>query len=247
MIDALAQALPSTTDSDRPWLTWYSPDERIELTGHVVSMWQAKCASLVAAEVGPDATVHLEMTPHWRTVTWCAGVWLTRGAILLPPTDGALVEKLPTTTPNLSVTFRNHWLFPPADVQVLVSKESFATCWPTALPPLALDGIAEAMSYADRFDPLPAEGDEPALLVVHDGELRTVSRDALAASTPRAAAEAARAAGARALLVREETTERAMLGVLAAWQTGLTALLASPDADASLIAAAVRQEGAAGA
>ena len=44
MIDALAQALPSTTDSDRPWLTWYSPDERIELTGHVVSMWQAKCA-----------------------------------------------------------------------------------------------------------------------------------------------------------------------------------------------------------
>lgn len=103
------------------------------------------------------------------------------------------------------------------------------------------------MSYADRFDPLPAEGDEPALLVVHDGELRTVSRDALAASTPRAAAEAARAAGARALLVREETTERAMLGVLAAWQTGLTALLASPDADASLIAAAVRQEGAAGA
>lgn len=133
MIDALAQALPSTTDSDRPWLTWYSPDERIELTGHVVSMWQAKCAGLVAAEVGPDATVHLEMTPHWRTVTWCAGVWLTRGAILLPPTDGALVEKLPTTTPNLSVTFRNHWLFPPADVQVLVSKESFATCWPTEI------------------------------------------------------------------------------------------------------------------
>lgn len=38
-----------------------------------------------------------------------------------------------------------------------------------------------------------------------------------------------------------------MLGVLAAWRAGLTAVLVSPDADAALLAAAARQEGAVGA
>ena len=52
------------------------------------------------------------------------------------------------------------------------------------------------------------------------------------------------ATGARALLIQRRTTEQALLGVLAAWRAGLTAVLVSPDADAAVVASAVRQEGA---
>ena len=68
MTDALIRVLPSTSDSSRPWLVWYAPGERIELTGHVLSMWHAKCAGFVTTEAGPGADVHLGMSPHWRAV-----------------------------------------------------------------------------------------------------------------------------------------------------------------------------------
>ena len=50
--DPLLGILPTAADADRPWLVWYSPDERIELTGHVLSMWAAKTAGLLSAEAG---------------------------------------------------------------------------------------------------------------------------------------------------------------------------------------------------
>jgi len=50
--DPLLDILPTAADADRPWLVWYSPDERIELTGHVLSMWAAKTAGLLSAEAG---------------------------------------------------------------------------------------------------------------------------------------------------------------------------------------------------
>ena len=50
--DPLLCILPTAADADRPWLVWYSPDERIELTGHVLSMWAAKTAGLLSAEAG---------------------------------------------------------------------------------------------------------------------------------------------------------------------------------------------------
>ena len=247
MTDALIRVLPSTSDSSRPWLVWYSPDERIELTGHVLSMWHAKCAGFITAEAGPGAGVHLGMSPHWRAVTWCAGAWMAGATPILLESNDLLVENLLEDTPSVSVAFRIRWLFPSADVQVLVTMESLATRWSSPLPPLVLDGIADVMPFADRFPAAPTGGSEPALRVVGDGGARTVSRDALAEGRPDAGAEAALAAGARALLIRQETTERAVLGVLAAWRAGLTAVLVSPDADAALLAAAARQEGAVGA
>ena len=247
MTDALIRALPSTSDSSRPWLVWYAPGERIELTGHVLSMWHAKCAGFVTAEAGPGADVHLGMSPHWRAVTWCAGAWVAGATPVLLESNDIFVENLLSEAPVMSVAFRIRWLFPSADVQVLVTMGSLATRWPGALPPLVLDGIADVMPFADRFPAAPTGGSEPALRVVGDGGARTVSRDALAEGRPGAGAEAALAAGARALLIRQETTERAVLGVLAAWRAGLTAVLVSPDADAALLAAAARQEGAVGA
>ena len=247
MTDALIRVLPSTSDSSRPWLVWYAPGERIELTGHVLSMWHAKCAGFVTAEAGPGADVHLGMSPHWRAVTWCAGAWVAGATPVLLESNDIFVENLLSEAPVMSVAFRIRWLFPSADVQVLVTMGSLATRWPGALPPLVLDGIADVMPFADRFPAAPTGGSEPALRVVGDGGARTVSRDALAEGRPDAGAEAALAAGARALLIRQETTERAVLGVLAAWRAGLTAVLVSPDADAALLAAAARQEGAVGA
>ncbi|WP_043561731.1 TIGR03089 family protein [Actinomyces israelii] len=247
MTDALIRVLPSTSDSSRPWLVWYAPGERIELTGHVLSMWHAKCAGFVTTEAGPGADVHLGMSPHWRAVTWCAGAWVAGATPVLLESNDIFVENLLSEAPVMSVAFRIRWLFPSADVQVLVTMGSLATRWPGALPPLVLDGIADVMPFADRFPAAPTGGSEPALRVVGDGGARTVSRDALAEGRPDAGAEAALAAGARALLIRQETTERAVLGVLAAWRAGLTAVLVSPDADAALLAAAARQEGAVGA
>ena len=244
MPDALARALPSASDSSHPWLVWYSPDERVELTGRVLSMWNAKCAGLIAEEAGSGAGVHLGMGPHWRTMTWCAGAWLAGAVPILLDADDPLVGNLLEEAPSMSVAFRIHWLFPSADVQVLVTMESLATRWPRPLPPLVLDGIADVMPFADRFPAAPMSGSEPALRIVGDGGERTVSRDALAGGAPDADAEAARAAGARALLIRQGTTARALLGVLAAWRAGLTAVLVSPDADAALVAAAARQAGA---
>ena len=244
MPDALARALPSASDSSHPWLVWYSPDERVDLTGRVLSMWNAKCAGLIAEEAGFGAGVHLGMGPHWRTMTWCAGAWLAGAVPVLLDADDPLVGNLLEEAPSMSVAFRIHWLFPSADVQVLVTMESLATRWPGPLPPLVLDGVADVMPLADRFPAVPTDGSAPALQIVRNGEPRTVSRDALVAAAPGADAEAALATGARALLIQRRTTEQALLGVLAAWRAGLTAVLVSPDADAAVVASAARQEGA---
>ena len=244
MPDALARALPSASDSSHPWLVWYSPDERVELTGRVLSMWNAKCAGLIAEEAGSGAGVHLGMGPHWRTMTWCAGAWLAGAVPILLDADDPLVGNLREEAPSMSVAFRIHWLFPSADVQVLVTMESLATRWPGPLPPLVLDGVADVMPLAARFPAVPTDGSAPALQIVRNGEPRTVSRDALVAAAPGTDAEAALATGARALLIQRRTTEQALLGVLAAWRAGLTAVLVSPDADAAVVASAVRQEGA---
>ena len=244
MPDALARALPSASDSSHPWLVWYSPDERVELTGRVLSMWNAKCAGLIAEEAGSGAGVHLGMGPHWRTMTWCAGAWLAGAVPILLDADDPLVGNLLEEAPSMSVAFRIHWLFPSADVQVLVTMESLATRWPGPLPPLVLDGVADVMPLADRVPAVPTDGSAPALQIVRNGEPRTVSRDALVAAAPGTDAEAALATGARAILIQRRTTEQALLGVLAAWRAGLPAVLVSPDADAAVVASAVRQEGA---
>ena len=243
MPDALARALPSASDSSHPWLVWYSPDERVELTGRVLSMWNAKCAGLIAEEAGSGAGVHLGMGPHWRTMTWCAGAWLAGAVPVLLDADDPLVGNLLEEAPSMSVAFRIHWLFPSADVQVLVTMGSLATHWPTPLPPLTLDGIADVMPFSDHFPPAPTDGSELALIVPQRDGLRTTSRDALVAPAQSDAVEKALGTGARALLIREETVERAMRGVMAAWRAGLTAVLISPDADAALVSAAARQEG----
>ena len=80
--DPLLAILPTAADADRPWLVWYSRDERIELTGHVLSMWAAKTADLLSAETGGRPRVHVALEPGWRALTWCLGTWLAGGRAL---------------------------------------------------------------------------------------------------------------------------------------------------------------------
>lgn len=87
--DALQRLLDTHADQ-QPRIVWYSPAERIELSGHVLSMWQAKAAGLITAESEPGTAVHLGCPIHWRTIAWACGAWLAgRRAVIAGTLPGA--------------------------------------------------------------------------------------------------------------------------------------------------------------
>ena len=237
--DPLLGILPTAADADRPWLVWYSPDERIELTGHVLSMWAAKTAGLLSAEAGGRPRVHVALEPGWRALTWCLGTWLTGGRVLMGP--AALLGAAGTHEPDASVADRPEALAPRAGVQILVPRASLATGWDGELPPLVLDGVADVMPHPDAFAPVRTGAERTALTLVTGGGAVDSSRGELAAE---AAASASAAAGARAVLVRVPDAAGAVRAVLAAWAGGATAVLLDAAAPDSLARTAARQEGA---
>ena len=232
--DPLLDILPTAADADRPWLVWYSPDERIELTGHVLSMWAAKTAGLLSAEAGGRPRVHVALEPGWRALTWCLGTWLTGGRVLMGP--AALLGAAGTHEPDASVADRPEALAPRAGVQVLVPRASLATGWDGELPPLVLDGVADVMPHPDAFAPVRTGAEQTALTLV-GGDAADFSRGELAAPP-------STAAGGRAVLVRAPDAAGAVRGVLAAWAGGATAVLLDAAAPDSLARTAARQEGA---
>ncbi|MCL3777012.1 MULTISPECIES: TIGR03089 family protein [unclassified Actinomyces] len=230
--DPLLAILPGPGDSDRPWLVWYSPGERVELTGHVLSMWAAKCAGLLSAEAGGGPRVHVALPVGWRALTWCLGTWLAGGTALVG-TAGALPAA------EVSVASAPQDLSPGAEVQVLVPGASLAVRYDGELPPLVLDGVADVMTHADRFTALPCVPGAPAL-VADDGT--RLERGALAAAALGAAPVAD-----GAVLVRGAAgpgaVARGVVGVLSAWAAGATAVLVDAVCEEALVALAVRQEG----
>lgn len=237
MTDALLPLLPGPADADRPWLVWYAPDERVELTGHVLSMWQSKTAGLLSEQAPPAPSVRVALDGGWRLVTWCAGTWLAGGEVLLGgPGEGA--GGAAGGPADVSVAYEEAGLDDEAELQLLVPRASLAVRWNGELPPLVLDGLAEVMTYPDRCSPVPADDGAAALGGIRRGEL--VAR---LDGEEGAAARAAAAAGSPAVLVRGEEPREALLGVLAAWRSGLTAVLLAPGADEALVASAARQEG----
>ena len=237
--DPLLAILPTAADADRPWLVWYSRDERIELTGHVLSMWAAKTAGLLSAEAGERPRVHVALEPGWRALTWCLGTWLTGGRVLMGP--AAPLGAAGADEPDASVADRPEALAPRAGVQVLVPRASLATGWDGELPPLVLDGVADVMPHPDAFAPVRTGAERTALTLLAGGGAVDSSRGELAAE---AAASASAAAGARAVLVRVPDAARAVRAVLAAWTGGATAVLLDAAAPDSLARTAARQEGA---
>lgn len=233
--DPLLGILPGPGDSDRPWLVWYSPDERVELTGHVLGMWAAKCAGLLSAEADAGPQVHIALPVGWRALTWCLGTWLAGGTAMVGATH-------PLPGGQVSVASTPSLLSPDAEVQVLVPAASLAIRYDGELPPLVLDGVADVMTYADRFAALPAGPGAPAL-VSDDGS--RLGRGALAEAAQRAAQQDAPVGGG-AVLVPGGTgpgaVARSVVGILSAWVGGATAVLVDADCPADRVALAVRQE-----
>ena len=234
--DPLLAILPTAADADRPWLVWYSRDERIELTGHVLSMWAAKTAGLLSAEAGGRPRVHVALEPGWRALTWCLGTWLAGGRVLMGP--AALLGAAGTHEPDASVADRPEALAPRAGIQVLVPRASLATGWDGELPPLVLDGVADVMPHPDAFAPVRTGAERTALTLVTGGGAVDIGRGELADAAVSAAPDA------RAVLVRAPDAAGAVRGVLAAWADGATAVLLDAAAPDSLARTAARQEGA---
>ena len=252
MRDPLLSLLPGPHDADRPWLVCYGIDERVELTGHVLSMWLAKIAGFVTSESVPGDGVHVGLPPHWRTVAWACGTWLAGRSVLLGSSEEIRAVSL---VPELSVAFTPESLCDEAEAQVLVPPASLALRWPGELPALTLDGAADLMHYPDHFTPVSAAVD---LVCLHDVTAKTAApaaRDAPVETALTRAQLVARveAAGAytgadnrsasRAVLVRSPDTAQALQEVLVAWSTGRTAVVLAPEADDDVAAAAIRQEG----
>lgn len=243
--DPLVRLLPTSADSDRPWLVWYSEEERIELTGRVLNMWQAKTAGLLCEELGDRPDVQVAMSTHWRTVTWCGGTWLTGGLVRFCTRDGDGVPMRtasgsPTGPGTASIAFEARDLDPRAGLRVLVPRPSLALRRDEALEPLVLDGVADLMAQPDVFVPGPVSAEAPAL-VREDGAVLT--RRGLVEALPETRALRAQEAGARAVMIDSEGSA-AVLEVLAAWRRGLSAVMVDAGAAPGLRATAARQEGA---
>ena len=254
MHDPLLALFPSPHDADRPWLNCYGADERVELTGHVLSMWLAKIAGLITAESTRGDGVHVGLPPHWRTVAWACGAWSAGRTVLLGSTEEIDNAGL---SPELSVAFTPEDLCDTAEVQVLVPAASLALRWPGTLPALVLDGAADLMSFPDRFTPVSAPADLPCLTdlctdltasgtrggVLNGAEPTTLTRRELAARVEATATATEGQAGSRAALVRCTRTTQALQKVLSAWSAGRTAVVLTPEAGDDVAAAAIRQEG----
>nr|WP_280527844.1 TIGR03089 family protein [Actinomyces trachealis] len=228
--------LESTSTRIAAALTWYDPLERIELGGKVLGKWLAKVTSMVTAEAGNGngfgmPLVHLALPPHWRTVVWACGTWRAGGTVELgtPASDAV----------GLSVAARPEDLLADAEAQVLTPLPSLALRWPTELPPLVLDGAADLMTHPDQFPAVTVPPQAP-VLVVHGPEPVAMSHqelmDAVLADLSTGVASP--------LLVHEATPQAALLGCLRAWAAGRRAVLVSPEADRTVLDAAIRQEGA---
>ena len=225
MYDPLLPLLPGPQDADRPWLICYGIDERVELTGHVLSMWLAKIAGLITSESTQGDGVHVGLPPHWRTVAWTCGAWLAGRGVLLGDEEEIATAGL---TPELSVAFTAERLCDEAEVQVLVPPASLALRWPGEIPALALDGAADLMHYPDHFTPVSAAADLTCLSDLTTDTAAPTTQGGPAGTIPPDARPA---------------TAQALQEVLVAWRTGRTAVLLTPEAGDDVAAAAVRQEG----
>jgi len=86
-----------TRDPGRPRITWYGPDERIELSGAVLGNWVAKVTNLLVEEfdAGPGVRVELDLPAHWRTVVWALAVWRSGACVADDGTRVIVTDRAP--------------------------------------------------------------------------------------------------------------------------------------------------------
>ncbi|WP_241680774.1 TIGR03089 family protein [Pseudactinotalea suaedae] len=191
----------SRWEPSSPRLTWYGEaDERVELSGRVLSNWVIKAANLLTSEcgAGPGTTVQIDLPAHWRLLVWTLGSWAVGAAVALGGEQG--------TAPDVVVTQRlEPWLDAGAGDLVAVTLPALARAWPTPLPAGVIDGAAELMGQPDQplfaVPPLHggavAQGHGERVLLVAEDPATLVERawacweqgGSAVVATPRSAAE----------------------------------------------------------
>lgn len=146
----------------RPRLTWYGEDdERVELSGRVLTNWAVKAANLLITELdaGHGARVLLDLPAHWRLLVWALGTWATAAEVL--------TEAAPTASDVVVTSRPEHWKG--TQDLVAVALPPLARAWPEPLPPGVIDGAAELMGQPDQplfASPPPRAGSDDGARVL---------------------------------------------------------------------------------
>lgn len=172
MLDPHAAFSSLLASGPRPRLTWSGGGEQLELSGRVCATWAAKVANLLVEEIdaGPDTRVHLDLPPHWRTVVWALGAWLTGSCLVLPDdgtdaTPGPDGERRPIASGPLDVVVTSRpgpweetWAAGRTrpELAVAVPLPSFALRWPGDLASGWLDGAVDVAAQPDALGPVAA-------------------------------------------------------------------------------------------
>jgi uncharacterized protein (TIGR03089 family) len=158
--------LSHLTTEARPRLTWYSGDERVELSGHVLDNWVTKVANFLVEEyqAGPDTRVLLDLPVHWRSVVWAIAVWRVGACLVLAPGVGR-VHVVVTDRPAEHT----------GDNVVALGLPALARAFDGELRSGVVDATRAVMTYGDVLtwmpepDPIgPAIEDAGTTLVRHD-------------------------------------------------------------------------------
>lgn len=194
--------LAQLTTEARPRLTWYSGDERVELSGHVLDNWVTKVSNFLVEEyeAGPGTRVHLDLPLHWRSVVWAFAVWRV-GACLAPTATGRIhlvVTDRPTAPSGIPV--------------VALGLPALARSFDGDLPEGVVDATGAVMAYGDLLTWMP-EPDPLAPAVAIAG--RSVMHRALSAWADRVLARSGPAAPGGRVLVESADLRRDLVDGLA--------------------------------
>ena len=150
-----------------PRLTWYG-EQRIELSGQVVSNWVIKTQNLLAGDLAaePGGVLALGLGLSWRDLLWRIAGW-GLGLTVKSLTDSAAANQelaanpevvaCAVTNPEIGACFRDGGI-----ETYLVSPSPLAWRYPGALPEGFLDGNREVLSQADQLL-YPLSGESLAL------------------------------------------------------------------------------------
>jgi uncharacterized protein (TIGR03089 family) len=150
------------SDPARPLLTWYSPDERTELSGATLANWVSKTANFLRDELGLGAadTASIELPPHWQTSSIMLACWTAGLSVSHRGAGGDVSFGLPGTGADYVVGLH-----------------------PFALPVKELSGterdwVTSARVHGDFYGGPPADPQAPALVglpePVSHGELASL-------------------------------------------------------------------------
>lgn len=144
-----------------PRLTWYGED-RIELSGQVVSNWVIKTQNLLAGDLAaePGGVLALGLGISWRDLLWRIAGW-GLGLTVKSLGESTAANQELASDPDLvacAVTApeRGACFLKSGIETYLVSPSPLAWRYPEALPAGFLDGNREVLSQADQLlFPLP--------------------------------------------------------------------------------------------